>query len=111
MPIYATIRQNGERATFTTGKYIHPNEWDSVRQKAKGKSETAQAINATLLQLRNKIYRKELETYSIGIDNLEGVVEVEYLLFTKKCYNFVMICGSAQIGRVSRNAGKGVDSL
>ncbi len=23
MPIYVTIRMNGERATFTTGKYIH----------------------------------------------------------------------------------------
>lgn len=66
MPIYATITQNGERAIFTTGKYIHPNEWDAVKQKAKGKSETAQAINTYLLQLRNKIYRKELELMDRG---------------------------------------------
>ena len=66
MPIFVTIRQNGERVTFTTGKYIHPNEWDAVKQKAKGKSETAQAINTYLLQLRNKIYRKELELMDRG---------------------------------------------
>ena len=29
MPIYATITQNGERATFTTGMYIHPSDWTS----------------------------------------------------------------------------------
>lgn len=66
MPIFVTIRQNGERVTFTTGKYIHPNEWDAVKQKAKGKSETAQAINTYLLQLRNKIYRRELELMDRG---------------------------------------------
>ena len=54
MPIYATITQNGERATFTTGKYIHPN------------SDSAQAINNHLLQLRNKIYKKELEMSRSG---------------------------------------------
>ena len=36
MPIYVTIRMNGERATFTTGKYIHPNDWDEVKQRARG---------------------------------------------------------------------------
>ena len=66
MPIYATIRQNGERATFTTGKYIHPNEWDSVKQKARGSSETSKAINNHLLQIRNKIYQKELELMDRG---------------------------------------------
>lgn len=66
MPIYATIRQNGERATFTTGKHIHPNEWDSVKQKARGSSETSKAINNHLLQIRNKIYQKELELMDRG---------------------------------------------
>ena len=39
MPIFVTIRQNGERVTFTTGKYIHPSEWDAVKQKARGSSQ------------------------------------------------------------------------
>ena len=66
MPIYVTIRMNGERATFTTGKYIHPNDWDEVKQKARGTSDSAQAINNHLLQLRNKIYKKELELMDRG---------------------------------------------
>ena len=49
MPIFVTIRQNGERVTFTTGKYIHPSEWDAVKQRARGSSETAKAINNYLL--------------------------------------------------------------
>ena len=66
MPIYVTIRMNGERATFTTGKYIHPNDWDEVKQRARGTSDSAQAINNHLLQLRNKIYNKELELMDRG---------------------------------------------
>lgn len=66
MPIYVTIRMNGERATFTTGKYIHPNDWDEVKQRARGTSDSAQAINNHLLQLRNKIYKKELELMDRG---------------------------------------------
>ena len=45
MPIYATITQNGERATFTTGMYIHPNDWDAVKQKARGTSDSSRTIN------------------------------------------------------------------
>ena len=66
MPIYVTIRMNGERATFTTGKYIHPNDWDEVKQRARGTSDSAQAINNHLLQLRNMIYNKELELMDRG---------------------------------------------
>ena len=66
MPIYVTIRMNGERATFTTGKYIHPNDWDEVKQRARGTSDSAQAINNHLLQMRNKIYKKELELMDRG---------------------------------------------
>ena len=66
MPIYVTIRMNGERATFTTGKYIHPNDWDEVKQMARGTSDSAQAINNHLLQLRNMVYKKELELIDRG---------------------------------------------
>ena len=66
IPIYVTIRMNGERATFTTGKYIHPNDWDEVKQRARGTSDSAQAINNHLLLLRNKIYNKELELMDRG---------------------------------------------
>lgn len=66
MPIYATITLNGERATFTTGKYIQPAQWDATKQRARGTSDTSQAINNHLLQVRNKIYQKELELMNRG---------------------------------------------
>jgi integrase len=65
MPIYATITLNGG-ATFTTGKYIQPAQWDAVKQRARGTSDTSQAINNYLLQVRNKIYQKELELMNRG---------------------------------------------
>ena len=66
MPIYATITLNGERATFTTGKYIQPAQWDAIKQRARGASDASQAINNHLLQVRNKIYQKELELMNRG---------------------------------------------
>ena len=66
MPIYVSITLNGERVTFTTGKYIHPSQWDSTKQKARGSSETSKAINDSLLQIRNKIYQKDLELMNRG---------------------------------------------
>jgi integrase len=66
MPIYATITLNGERATFTTGKYIQPAQWDAIKQRARGTSDASQAINNHLLQVRNKIYQKELELMNRG---------------------------------------------
>lgn len=66
MPIYATITLNGERATFTTGKYIQPAQWDATKQRARGTSDTSQAINNHLLKVRNKIYQKELELMNRG---------------------------------------------
>jgi integrase len=46
--------------------YIHPNDWDAVKQKARGTSDSSRTINNHLLQLRNKIYRKELELMDRG---------------------------------------------
>ena len=60
-PINATITLNGQRASFSTGKFIFPEDWDNAKQRVKGTSDTAKSINETLLQIRNKIYRKEAE--------------------------------------------------
>ena len=65
-PINATITLNGERSSFSTGKYVRPEEWDNSRQRVKGTSVTAKSINETLLQIRNKIYRKEAELMERG---------------------------------------------
>ena len=65
-PITATITLNGERASFSTGKSVKPEEWEVSKQKVKGTSDTAKSINETLLQIRNKIYRKEAELMERG---------------------------------------------
>ena len=65
-PINATITLNGQRASFSTGKFIFPEDWDNAKQRVKGTCDTAKSINETLLQIRNKIYRKEAELMERG---------------------------------------------
>jgi len=65
-PINITITLNGQRASFSSNKMIAPNDWDTTRQRVKGTNETAKLINEALLQIKNKIYKKELELLERG---------------------------------------------
>ena len=60
-PIEISISTNGERVYFSSGKSVHTNEWNKTKQIVKGKTEQAQLINDYLIQVRNKIYQKEME--------------------------------------------------
>lgn len=65
-PINATITRNGQRASFSTGRMIRPENWDSRRQRAKGKSEEAIAINTHLQQISIQLQQKEDDLISKG---------------------------------------------
>lgn len=59
-PIEASLSYNGERIYFSTGKSIKPMEWNKHKQMVKGSTLEAKAINDYLIELRNKIYEKEV---------------------------------------------------
>lgn len=65
-PIEVSITTNGKRIYFSTGKHVPATDWDKEKQAVKGKSEEAQLINGYLIQLRNKIYQKEIELLQKG---------------------------------------------
>lgn len=65
-PIDAYISVNGERASFSTGKKIKVSDWDAEKQIAKGKGDKANLLNEYLNQLRNLIFKKELELMEKG---------------------------------------------
>lgn len=65
-PIEISISANGERVYFSSGKSVQTNEWNKAKQIVKGKSEQAQLINDYLIQVRNKIYQKEMELIKSG---------------------------------------------
>ena len=65
-PIEVSISANGERVYFNSGKSVHTSEWNKTKQIVKGKTEHAQLINAYLVQVRNKIYEKEVELIKSG---------------------------------------------
>lgn len=65
-PINATITRNGQRASFSTGRMIRPENWDNKRQRARGKSEEATAINTHLQQIAIKLQQKEDDLISKG---------------------------------------------
>ena len=65
-PIEVSITTNGKRIYFSTGKHISAADWNKEKQAVKGKSEEAQLTNGYLIQLRNKIYQKEIELLQKG---------------------------------------------
>lgn len=65
-PIEVSITTNGKRIYFSTGKQASAADWNKEKQTVKGKSEEAQLINGYLIQLRNKIYQKEIELLQKG---------------------------------------------
>ena len=65
-PIEVSITTNGKRIYFSTGKHVPAVDWNKEKQAVKGKSEEAQLINGYLIQLRNKIYQKEIELLQKG---------------------------------------------
>lgn len=65
-PIEVSITTNGKRIYFSTGKHVPAADWNKENQAVKGKSEEAQLINGYLIQLRNKIYQKEIELLQKG---------------------------------------------
>ena len=65
-PIEVSITTNGKRIYFSTGKHVPATDWNKEKQAVKGKSEEAQLINGYLIQLRNKIYQKEIELLPKG---------------------------------------------
>lgn len=65
-PIDIYIRVNTERKGFSTGKRVKQSEWDDERQIVKGKSDKAKQINEYLYQLRNKVFKKEIELMEKG---------------------------------------------
>ena len=65
-PIEVSITSKGKRIYFCTGKHLSATDWNKEKQAVKGKSEEAQLINGYLIQLRNKIYQKEIELLQKG---------------------------------------------
>ena len=64
--IEVKITINGKRSFFSTGKNITAENWDKVKQIAKGKSEESQNINNFLKALKNRLYKKEVELMERG---------------------------------------------
>lgn len=65
-PIEASLSYNGERIYFSTGKFAKPSTWNKQMQKVKGNNQEASLINDFLIELRNKVYTKELELMKRG---------------------------------------------
>ena len=61
-PIEASLSYNGERIYFSTGKFAKPSTWNKQMQKVKGNNQEASLINDFLIELRNKVYTKDMIT-------------------------------------------------
>lgn len=87
-PVYLRIQLNNIRTEYSVGVSVLSSEWDKDKEKIKGRSENAEAVNGKLSSIRAralKIYNELLaskvppklvilETLS-KIRNLEDIVE------------------------------------
>lgn len=65
-PIEVIITINGERCSFSTGKQVHIDKWDKIKQQVKGKDEEAKSLNNYLKAVKAKLYQKEAELLDRG---------------------------------------------
>ena len=68
-PIQVLLTKNGVRVSFSTGKAVHPSEWDRNRQRVRSKEPEAIEINSYLDAIRARLYylEKVLIDRDIGI--------------------------------------------
>ena len=58
-PIYMRVTINGKRSEISVKRSILPKLWDTIRNKAKGKSREAQALNEYLNSIRGQMYNHQ----------------------------------------------------
>ena len=78
-PINMTITLNGQRSSFSTHRFVKPEEWDANRQRVKGNNDKARLINEYLDKVRESLYRKELELLENGYILTAEVLRDAYL--------------------------------
>lgn len=78
-PIEISVSTNGERVYFSSGKYVNISDWSKSKQLVKGKADNAQLINSYLIQVRNKIYEKEVELIKNGFIITASLLRDAYL--------------------------------
>ncbi|MBC5621665.1 MULTISPECIES: site-specific integrase [Butyricimonas] len=54
-PIYCRISIGNERQQYSTGMYLIHNQWNKIKQQAKGSSPTAETINLHLNSIKSKL--------------------------------------------------------
>ena len=78
-PIEISVSTNGERVYFSSGKYVNISDWSKSKQLVKGKADNAKLINSYLIQVRNKIYEKEVELIKNGFIITASLLRDAYL--------------------------------
>lgn len=80
VPIYCRIAITKNIKQFATGLYILPKYWDKTKQKAKGRSPEAEAINTHIEQMQDKLLNAETKLLIESPDDY--TLNDIYLIFT-----------------------------
>ena len=78
-PIQVLLTQNGVRASFSTGKAVHPSEWDRNRQRVRSKEPEAIEINSYLDAIRARLYNLEKVLIDRGLGATPQMLRDAYL--------------------------------
>lgn len=69
VPIYCRIALDNDNNRFSTGSFIALKDWDSIKQKEKGKTAIAESLNIHLEQIRSKLLNIETKLIIEMADN------------------------------------------
>ncbi len=87
-PIYVRITVDARRVEISLKRWINPNDWDSIKGKAKGSKEDAKSLNHYLEEVRTRLVenyqelqvQKQLITADTIKDLFLGLDQKEYTL-------------------------------
>ncbi|HEX7845683.1 MAG TPA: site-specific integrase [Chitinophagaceae bacterium] len=79
-PIYLRITVKGKKKESATGHWINPNEWDTLKHRAKGNSESSSLINNYLIATKAKFLQTQNNLTVAGSPNITAEYVMERLL-------------------------------
>lgn len=105
IPIYMRITVDGQRAEFSTGKFVEGSKWSSAQSRLKGNSEEVRVINKHFDILQAKVL--EIENRLVFLGDPFDATDVKNLLTgTKTAERFLITIFEEHNSKMEKLVGK-----
>ena len=105
IPIYMRITVDGQRAEFSTGKFVEGSKWNPAQSRLKGNSEEARVINKHFDILQAKVL--EIENRLVFLGDPFDATDIKNLLTgTKTAERFLITIFEEHNSKMEKLVGK-----